>query len=168
MRRFSSGCTGPFRIFALTSPLCVGARTRGTTGVMISRRCWCSRCGAKPQPRLHSSWYGNTLPAALETLAIAVHLQNMHMAEGTAYLLHGRCWGRVPSANPRWAAMAGQRLLRWIRRISCDRLVWPQTKPVETHIPLEHTYRHTRGHKPVGQLRLWGDNNIIGGRPTIS
>ena len=39
-----------FRIFALTSLLCVGARTRGATGVMISRRCWCSRCGAKPQP----------------------------------------------------------------------------------------------------------------------
>ena len=39
-----------FRIFTLTSPLCVGARTCGTTGVMISRRYWCGLCGAKPQP----------------------------------------------------------------------------------------------------------------------
>ena len=85
--------------------ICVGCQTRGAhthrRRIDLQCGCWCSRCGAKPQPTiagLDSSGYGNALPAALETVAIAVHLQNMRMAEGTAYLLHGRCCTLRPCA----------------------------------------------------------------------
>ena len=37
MRRPSSRCTGPFRIFTLTSLRCLGAGRRGTAAVIISR-----------------------------------------------------------------------------------------------------------------------------------
>ena len=40
MRQLSIGCTGPFRIFTLTSLRCSAAGRRGTTAVIISRPCW--------------------------------------------------------------------------------------------------------------------------------
>ena len=39
MRRLSSRCTGPFRIFTLTSLRCLAAGRRGTTAVITSRPC---------------------------------------------------------------------------------------------------------------------------------
>ena len=43
----------------------------------------------------------------------------------------------------------------------------PQTKPINSHIPFEHTYFNLRGHKPGGQLRLWVNLNFVGGRPIV-
>ena len=42
MLRFSSRCTGPFRIFTLTSLRCLAAGKRGTTAAIISRLSWYS------------------------------------------------------------------------------------------------------------------------------
>ena len=42
MLRFSSRCTGPFRIFTLTSLRCLAGGKRGTTAAIISRLSWYS------------------------------------------------------------------------------------------------------------------------------
>ena len=42
MRRLSSGCTRPFRIFTRTSVHCLAAGSRGSAAATTSRPCWCS------------------------------------------------------------------------------------------------------------------------------
>ena len=76
-------------------------------------------------------------------------------------------YGRYPSFVCLHTAVTGQRLQRWIRKISLDRLTGPQTKPVEPHIAFKHAYFNYRGLKPGRQLRLRGNNGLVGGRPTV-
>ena len=63
MWRLSSRCTGPFRIFTLTSRRCLAAGRRGTTAAIISRPCWCS-----PGERRNAENLSETVPASARVM----------------------------------------------------------------------------------------------------